>query len=140
MHHYIVFPHEGKKKKVEKEDLKSYTKKNLKPVQKKRSNYLRFDDLDINEVAAFSPEIDLHIEKLDPSAIKRSNAEIIRIQLKHCDDFLAKAIRLGQERVFIIHGIGKGRLRDSIASRLIQMPEVVSFKNEFHPRYWLWCH
>ncbi|WP_428409939.1 Smr/MutS family protein [Phaeodactylibacter xiamenensis] len=34
-----------------------------------------------------------------------------------------------------MHGIGKGKLRDSIASRLIQMPEVRSFRNEYHHRY-----
>jgi len=31
--------------------------------------------------------------------------------------------------------IGKGRLRNEIASRLVQMPEVKTFKNEYHPNY-----
>ncbi|RQH21817.1 hypothetical protein D5R40_31195 [Okeania hirsuta] len=39
------------------------------------------------------------------------------------------------ERVFVIHGVGEGKLRNAIATRLIKYPEVVSFKNEFHPRY-----
>jgi len=54
---------------------------------------------------------------------------------KHFDRFIDKAIRLGVPRVYVIHGIGKGKLKNMIASRLIQIPEVQTFKNEYHPRY-----
>ncbi|RME96879.1 MAG: hypothetical protein D6772_11235, partial [Bacteroidetes bacterium] len=49
--------------------------------------------------------------------------------------YLDQAIRLGAERVFVIHGVGEGKLRDAIAERLRQNPQVVDFKNEYHPRY-----
>lgn len=135
VHLYIIFDQLSPIEVGKNEDLQTYTKRNIKPKKWVNPHFKTYNTLDLNEVAAFNPEIDLHIEKLDPSAIKRPNSEIIRIQLGHCDDFLAKAIRLGVERVFLIHGVGKGRLRDAIASRLIQMPEVTSFKNEYHPRY-----
>jgi dsDNA-specific endonuclease/ATPase MutS2 len=39
------------------------------------------------------------------------------------------------DRIFVIHGVGEGKLRDVISTQLMQMTEVKSFKNEFHPRY-----
>jgi len=83
----------------------------------------------------FNPEIDLHAEHLTDRWHKMNNAEILRLQLNAFDSYLHKAAQVGVPRVFIIHGLGKGRLRDEIASRLIQHPEVETFKNEYHPRY-----
>ncbi|MBK6949349.1 MAG: Smr/MutS family protein [Haliscomenobacter sp.] len=90
---------------------------------------------EVREAAEFLPELDLHIEKLVNDPAHLSNAQIAQLQLKVFEDYMDKAIRLGLERVFIIHGLGKGRLKDMIASRLIRMPEVLTFKNEFHPKY-----
>ncbi len=118
----------------EKEDLKTYTLRNakpgLRPIKKSRT-----PSHDLEARAQFTGEIDLHIENLVESGIKRSNAEILRIQLAHFEKFIGEAIRLGAERVFIIHGLGKGKLRDEIASRLMQMPDVKTFQNNYHPRY-----
>jgi hypothetical protein len=117
-----------------KEDLKTYTQKNTRPKSSwlSPSSYMPHEVL---ELAEFSPEMDLHIEQLTDKYHKLSNSEILRIQLQHFDEYIEKAIRLGVDRVFIIHGIGKGRLRDAISSRLLQLQEVRSFRNEFHPRY-----
>ena len=116
------------------EDLRDYTRKNTKPKPEWQDIRTRMPH-EVMEMAEFIPEIDLHIEQLGGNAKKMSNAEILRIQLFHFDQYMLKAIRLGVERVFIIHGIGKGKLRDAIASRLIQMPEVRTFRNEYHHRY-----
>ncbi len=51
------------------------------------------------------------------------------------DKFLSQAIRLGVSKVFVIHGVGKGKLKDKIVTRLIQMPDVTNFKNEYHSKY-----
>jgi hypothetical protein len=118
------------------EDLKDYTKRLAQPAFK--SNYSDVHARlphEVVELAEFIPEIDLHIEKLVANPQKLSKADILRIQLQHFDAYLDKAIRLGVDRVFIIHGLGKGRLRDAIASRLVQMEAVRSFRNEYHPRY-----
>ena len=45
---------------------------------------------------------------------------------------MEEAVRQGVERVFIIHGIGKGHLRNLITATLIRNPNVITFKNEFH--------
>ncbi len=120
--------------KKESEDLVAYTKRQATPA-KFSPTKLKHMPHEVRELAEFVPEIDLHIEQLTQSWAKLSNAEILHIQLRHFDAFIDKAIRLGVERVFVIHGLGTGRLRDTISSRLLRIPEVKTFKNEFHPRY-----
>jgi hypothetical protein len=120
------------------EDLASYTKRNAKPtarVGSSNASHRNYQVPDTNELAHFTPEIDLHIEKLTNSWRKLTSGDILKIQLSHFESFLNKAQRLGVERVFIIHGVGEGKLKDAIATRLIQNPGVNTFKNEFHPRY-----
>jgi hypothetical protein len=133
VHLFRLFERLTEKINPQKEDLKQYTKKNIRPITN-WTNHKRLPH-EVVEMAEFIPEIDLHIEQLVKDHLKLSNAEILNTQLHHFDNYIEKAIRLGVERVFIIHGIGKGRLRDAISSRLLQMPEVRTFRNEFHPRY-----
>lgn len=116
------------------EDLETYTKRNARPTAtgwNEDSNTLRY----AMQLAEFEPELDLHIEKLTDTPGKFNKAEILGIQMSAFERYLDHALKLGVERVFIIHGVGKGRLRNNIATRLMQMPEVKSFKNEYHPRY-----
>ncbi|MFN7115291.1 MAG: Smr/MutS family protein [Saprospiraceae bacterium] len=116
----------------EKEDLKTYTQRNARPTNSWR---YQKDQHEVEELAHFNPEIDLHIENLVENPKKLNKAEILNIQILHFERFIDKALRLGVERVFVIHGVGEGKLRDAISTRLLQMPEVKSFKNEYHPRY-----
>ncbi len=114
------------------EDLKSYTQRVAKPT----TTWLEQEDHhEVVQLAEFQPEIDLHIEKIAPNYKKLNNAEILAIQLEYFEKYIDQALRLGVERVFVIHGVGAGRLRNSIATRLLQMREVKTFKNEYHPRY-----
>jgi len=133
VHHYILFENFDVTPKKE-EDLQTYTKRNSHPI-KHRSNTINFDKHSVSELAHFNPEIDLHIDSLTSKHEGLSNSEKLRIQLHYFDEFIEKGSRLGVPRVFVIHGIGKGKLRNEIASRLIQNPDVETFKNEFHPRY-----
>ena len=136
VHLYVVFDPTKKPAETSKEeDLKAYTQKNVKPTKKRKADYVAYDPHDVREFANFVPEIDLHIENLSARTLKMSNAEMLRLQLQNFDTFIAKAIRLGVHRVFVIHGVGKGKLRNEIASRLIKMPGVKTFKNEYHPKY-----
>jgi len=116
------------------EDLKSYTKKNIRPAGDWLDIRRRIPH-EVEEMVSFVPEIDLHIEQLTDDYHKMNNAEILNLQLRHFENYINKAIRLGVERVFIIHGLGKGRLRDAIAKRLKQIDAVRTFHNEYHPRY-----
>jgi hypothetical protein len=133
VHHYILFENlDGNTEKEE--DLQTYTKRNSRPLNHP-SGFSKFDKSSVSELANFKGEIDLHIENLTPKFEGLSNAEKIRIQLHHFETFIEKAIRLGVPNAFVVHGVGKGKLRDEIATRLLQNPNVETFKNEFHPRY-----
>lgn len=80
-------------------------------------------------------EIDLHIEALTGNPKGLTNAEIIKIQLDTLQHYLHLAIVHRLERMVVIHGLGKGRLRDEVHSVLRQMPEVSRYKNEWSGRY-----
>jgi hypothetical protein len=80
-------------------------------------------------------ELDLHIEQLVDNTRGLTNSEIIKIQLDTLQRYLYIALVNHQERMIIIHGLGKGVLRDEVQKILKQMPEVSTFKNEWHGRY-----
>ncbi len=117
------------------EDLQTYTKRKAMPNLPKATYFHLPNAPDPTELAAFVPEIDLHIENLSPGPQKLNQADMLRIQLNHFEKFIAQAKRLGVTNVFVIHGVGEGKLRDAIASYLVQDPAVKTFKNEYHPKY-----
>lgn len=116
------------------EDLKNYTKQNIGSFRRDKQNPF-YGIHDVVEFAEFNTEIDLHIEQLVDTVEGLDRRQIVHIQMQHFEQFIAKAIRLGVPNVFVIHGVGEGKLRDRIAQRLQQHPQVRSFKNEYHHRY-----
>lgn len=134
VHLFKVFDQIRGEKKQSGEDLHTYTKRNIRPTTNWDKIEERFS-IDVMEFAEFVPELDLHVENLIKDHQKLNNREILEIQLFHFEQYIAKALRMGVERVFIIHGVGKGKLKNEIATRLLQMDFVRTFKNEYHPRY-----
>jgi DNA-nicking Smr family endonuclease len=124
-------------KKVEEkvEDLRSFAKQQPKKPQRSDAHSRPYKAFDPEALASFEPEIDLHIEKLLNGHARLDKGEILRIQLQHCQRFLDKAQRLGAPRVFLIHGLGEGKLKDAIAAMLKENPYVAKFKNEYHHKY-----
>ncbi len=118
-------------------DLKTYTE--AKKIEGKpkpdRSNVRKFNLFDVEAFAHFEPEIDLHIHALMPGYARLDKSEILRIQMKHLAAFMERGLRLGASRLFIIHGIGEGKLKDAVAEHLRSMPHVRKFKNEYHHKY-----
>jgi hypothetical protein len=80
-------------------------------------------------------ELDLHIEQLVDSTKGLSHAQIITKQLSVLEHYLHIAIVHRQQRMVIIHGLGKGKLRDEVHSLLKKTPEVARFKNEWSGKY-----
>lgn len=120
--------------KEEEHDLKAYAKQQVrKPVKEAIS--LPYKAFDPEGLANFNPEIDLHIQNLINGYARLDKGEILRIQLQHCQRFVEKAVRLGAPRVFLIHGVGEGKLKDAVADQLRNNPYVVKFKNEYHHKY-----
>lgn len=117
------------------ENLKTYTERtNVKP---KRRQWTSLEDMshEVWELAAFKNEIDLHIENLTDRPNKVHKSQILSTQMRYFEQYMDRAIRVGVERVFIIHGVGEGKLRDAVAKRLASMPQVKSFANDYHPLY-----
>lgn len=119
------------------ENLKDYTARKIEELEEEKSdvNYVKFDTTNLEEVAHFSNELDLHIEELETNHYKLNNQQKLHIQLAAFDEYIERAVRIGVERVFIIHGVGKGRLKNDISQRLHDNPYVLKFVNEFHPSY-----
>lgn len=135
-HNFLLFGSFEGEKENDMEDLKNYTKqKTRQPKTDRFPNSTPYNAYNVEEFANFIPEIDLHIENLINGHARLDKGEILRIQMLHFQRFLEKAIRLGAPRVFIIHGVGEGKLRESIAIRLRENPEVAKFKNEYHHKY-----
>lgn len=80
-------------------------------------------------------EIDLHIENLVDNTRGMSNADIIMVQLATLRTQLRAAINSRQERLIIIHGLGKGKLKEEVHNVLMQTPEVKTYTNEWMARY-----
>lgn len=136
VHWFLAFDAAPKKKAAGVEDLRSYTKRNAsRRLPKNEEERIRFSLNDVEEFASFEIEVDLHVEQLGVNTVGMDNAQILRVQLSHFEAFIENALRIGVPRVFVIHGIGKGKLRDMIATKLIQSPDVKTFRNEYHPRY-----
>lgn len=85
--------------------------------------------------ATFETILDLHAEALFKDPRKYSEAEIFQKQLMKFDEYLEKAIRLGVSKVFVVHGNGKGKLRDAILERARSRQEVLRAFNEYHPLF-----
>lgn len=123
-------------------DLRKYTEqalreqKALRQQEEARNAHWVFHTTpDVNEYAQFPREIDLHIEVLHTNPSALSNEEIVKQQLRAFDHYIEKAIRLDISRVFVIHGVGKGRLKEMIAARLRRNRHVQTFRNEYHQKY-----
>ncbi|SEW50237.1 Smr domain-containing protein [Chitinophaga arvensicola] len=80
-------------------------------------------------------EVDLHIEALEKNWKGLSNIAILAIQLNAFQRYLELAISHHQHNLIVIHGIGKGKLKDEIHQILKQTPEVASFVNQYHAKY-----
>jgi hypothetical protein len=80
-------------------------------------------------------EIDLHIEKLSAEWQQLSPSEMLYIQLKACQEALDLAHATHQKMLILIHGIGKGRLKDEIHLLLNQTNYIKRYVYEYDPKY-----
>ena len=63
-------------------------------------------------------EVDLHIEQLVDGVKGLSNSEILYLQLAELEKYLQIAINNKQDRLVVIHGVGKGVLRNEVQKLL----------------------
>ena len=79
--------------------------------------------------------IDLHIEKITDSWKGLTNFEIITIQLKEFEKWYDLAVAHHQPDLIVIHGVGKGKLKDEIHDILKTKKDVKYFVNQYDPRF-----
>lgn len=107
--------------------------KHLIPVKKSQKEKSHFDFEDALKKSKY--EIDLHIEKLVVDYKGMSNSAILQIQLKECQSALDLAYATHQHSIILIHGVGKGKLRDEIHLLLNQTNFVASYVYDYDVRY-----
>lgn len=79
--------------------------------------------------------IDLHIEKISDEWSHLSNLEIITLQLQEFEKWYDLSIAHHQPSLIVIHGVGKGRLKEEIHDILKTKKEVKTFINQYDPRF-----
>ena len=79
--------------------------------------------------------VDLHIEKITDNWKHLNNFEILTLQLKEFDKWYHLAIAHHQPGLIVIHGVGKGRLKEEIHDILKTKKEVKHFINQYDPRF-----
>jgi len=79
--------------------------------------------------------VDLHIEKLQKSYKHLTNSEILAIQLNYFEQQMQQAISRRERNMIVIHGLGKGKLKNEVINLLRAYPEVETFTNEYSHRF-----
>lgn len=79
--------------------------------------------------------VDLHIEAITKNTKGLSNADLLMIQLDHCERYLQRAIKHQLSAVTIVHGIGNGVLRANIVSLLKSLPQVRKIDHDWDARF-----
>lgn len=82
-----------------------------------------------------SYELDLHMEHLVDDVKGMTNADMLNVQLNTLRKALDNALLNRQERMVIIHGLGKGVLKEEVHKILKRTKHVKRFSNDYHCRY-----
>jgi hypothetical protein len=117
------------------EDFLPVQKKELPPAYEPAARQHAYPLITTRTIEPARYEVDLHIEELIRDKKGLTNAAIVKIQLDTLRHYVQLAIVHRQERMVVIHGLGKGRLRDEVHAVLKQIPEVSRYKNEWSGKY-----
>lgn len=79
--------------------------------------------------------IDLHIEKLVSKHKHLRKSDLLQIQINHFQKNIQEAIKRKEPKMIVIHGLGKGKLRQEIIKYLRFYPEVQTFRNDYDHRF-----
>lgn len=114
--------------------LKSITARQLANRPQKDPNK-KLVVTDLASKLDFEEVLDLHLEALVKDASSVPRHQVLSTQLRHFDNYLERALRLGVDQVFIVHGVGNGILKREIHKRLRETPFIRKFTNEYHPKF-----
>ncbi len=80
-------------------------------------------------------EIDLHATSLGINEKALASGEILEKQLTAFKKVLERAIQNKRERLVVIHGYGKGKLKNEVCNILDADYSFLPYRNEYHHRY-----
>ena len=81
------------------------------------------------------PEVDLHIETIDPYYENLPKEDILKIQLAKFEEKLNEAFMAGLDEIIFIHGVGNGVLRNNIHKQLSQHQNIQFFKDAHKEKF-----
>lgn len=88
-----------------------------------------------NKIERADDLIDLHLEKIDQGNSAVPGHDALFVQIEKFEVALDKAIGAGKLEFRVIHGLGKGKLKEAIYKILDKHPHVRSYENAHHSRY-----
>jgi hypothetical protein len=88
-----------------------------------------------NKIEFNEEAIDLHLEKTDAGSGKIPPQDALFHQLENFEKSLDSAIAAGKLEIRVIHGLGKGKLKEEIFKILKKHPNVRSYQNDYHISY-----
>lgn len=89
----------------------------------------------INADPAPPSVLDLHIEKLTDDYRNMTSYEKLTLQLREFEKWLEKAELHYMKHLWVIHGVGSGRLKEEVLEILKHRDHVKSFVSQYHPWY-----
>lgn len=127
MLNYLLFDKYPKKERVDSTmDLSSLSKAGFKVY-----NATKFKE----HLPPVRSVVDLHIEKIVDQPNGLDSFEILNLQLREFEKWYDIAVLNRQPNLIIIHGVGKGTLKDEIHQLLKNRKEVKHFVNQFDHRF-----
>ena len=88
-----------------------------------------------NKIHTADDVIDLHLEQRNVGSGKIPSQDALFYQLDEFEKAMDKAIAAGKIEFRVIHGLGKGKLKEEIYKLLDKHPQVKSYSNEYSSRY-----
>jgi hypothetical protein len=89
----------------------------------------------LTERRDFPDSLDLHLNAItdEPAAVPKD--KVLELQMQTFERYMDRALRLDVPQVFLIHGVGEGKLKKALHQRLENFPFVRTFHNRYHPKY-----
>lgn len=119
----------GRKSEIERHHI---SKEELEALMK-ANKVLNYDNADLKTGGI--EEIDLHASSLGINEKILASGEILEKQLSAFKRVLERAIQNKRERLVVIHGYGKGKLKNEVCNILDSDYSFLPYRNEYHHRY-----
>jgi DNA-nicking Smr family endonuclease len=117
-------------------------------MKKKKDNNLDFDPevlrmylmgatnpVHSNKINFAEDVIDLHLDQSQVGKGKIPAHDALFYQLEQFEAALDRAIAAGKMEFRVVHGHGKGKLKQEIYKLLDKHPQVRSYENTYHSKY-----